>query len=289
MRRPPFVSPYPDIHIPAVSLGEIVLAAGKERSDAVALVDAATGRTLTYGELLEGVRRAAAGLAELAIGKGDVVALVLPNSPDYAIAFHAVLRLGGIVTPANPASTAHELSFQLQDAGARLLITTAALADKARAAIESTQRHIPLLTIDEVAGLTSLESICRDADPPSVDIDPADIAVLPYSSGTTGLPKGVMLTHRNLLANLLQTRRHGASGPARARRRPAVLPHLRHGGDPQLRAHARADHRHDAAIRAGTVPQGAAGMAHRNWRTSCRRWPSRWQSILRSTTTGSRI
>ena len=204
VRRTPFVSPYPDIHIPAVSLGEFVLAAGKERRDAVALVDDATGRTLTYGGLLDGVRRVAAGLAELGIGKGDVVALALPNSPDYAIAFHAVLRLGAIVTPANPANTPHELSFQLQDAGARLLITTSALADKAHAAIESAGRPIALLTIDEAAGLTSLESICRDVDPPPVHIDPADIAVLPYSSGTTGLPKGVMLTHRNLLANLLQ-------------------------------------------------------------------------------------
>lgn len=200
----PFVSPYPDIHVPDVALGDFVLAAALQRSDAPALVDAITGRTLTYAEVLDGVRRTAAGLAERGLRKGDVVALWLPNSPEFAIAFHAVLRLGAIVTPANPAYTSNELAFQLKDAGARLLITAAAFAATSRAAIETSGLPIQLITIDETEGLPSLRSISRDADPPTVSIDPADVAVLPYSSGTTGLPKGVMLTHRNLVANLLQ-------------------------------------------------------------------------------------
>ena len=94
----PFVSPHPAIHIPELALGDFVLANALQRPDALALMDAVTGRALTYGELVAGVRRAAARLAELGIRKGDVVALWLPNSPDFAIAFHAILKLGAVVT-----------------------------------------------------------------------------------------------------------------------------------------------------------------------------------------------
>lgn len=132
------------------------------------------------------------------------MALWLPNSPDFAIAFHAILKLGAVVTPANPAYTVSELAFQLKDAGATLLITTAASATAARAAIAAAERPLQLLTIDPSADAPSLDSISGDAEVSAVKIDPTDVAVLPYSSGTTGLPKGVMLTHRNLVANLLQ-------------------------------------------------------------------------------------
>ena len=86
-----------------------------------------------------------------------------------------------------------------------MLVTVSALADKAKAAIAESKRSIELFTIDETPGIPSLASIAIDAEPPAVSIDPAnDIAVLPYSSGTTGLPKGVMLTHRNIVAQLKQ-------------------------------------------------------------------------------------
>jgi acyl-CoA synthetase (AMP-forming)/AMP-acid ligase II len=198
-------SPLADVTIPEQSLTEVVFSKAGERPDAVALVDAATGRALTFAQLLNEVRRLAAGLAALGIRKGDVVALWSPNSPEFAIAFYAIVRLGAIVMPANPANTSHELAFQLADAGATLLITTAALTDKARAAIEASGRTIDLVTIDEAEGLQSISAIARDAEPPAVTIDAAtDVVVLPYSSGTTGLPKGVMLTHRNLITNLVQ-------------------------------------------------------------------------------------
>jgi acyl-CoA synthetase (AMP-forming)/AMP-acid ligase II len=198
-------SPYPDLEIPNATLGSVVLAAASTRLEHVAVVDAITRHSLTYRELLDGVRRTAAGFAGLGIGKGDVVALWAPNSPQFAVVFHAAMRLGAIVTPANPSNTIRELEFQLRDAGAKLLVTTAALATQARAAIDATGSSIRLLTIDEAPGEQCVEAISRDAHPPAVDIDPAvDVAVLPYSSGTTGLPKGVMLTHRNLVANLCQ-------------------------------------------------------------------------------------
>lgn len=198
-------SPHPEINVPRQTLSDFVLAPHRGRAQDAALVDGSTGRIVTYGALREQVRRVAAGLAALGIRKNDVVALYSPNSPEFAIVFHAVARLGATLTTANPANTAHELAQQLVDAGPKILITTAALADKARAAISDAGRAIELITTDDAPGVRSLASIARDADPSPISIDPdTDVVVLPYSSGTTGLPKGVMLTHRNLIANLLQ-------------------------------------------------------------------------------------
>ena len=182
-----------------------MLGAGRGLSKNIALVDGVTGRAVTYEELREQVRRVASGLARRGIRKGDVVALCSPNCPEFAIAFHAVARLGAILTPANPANTPRELAHQIADAGARMLITASSLLDKARAAINEVGTEIELITTDDTAGFPSLASIAHHSDPPTVSIDPAaDVVVLPYSSGTTGLPKGVMLTHRNLVANLAQ-------------------------------------------------------------------------------------
>ena len=122
-----FRSPHSDISIPRQALFDFVLGERGGRAQDVALAEAATGRVVTYGELRERVRRVAAGLAALGVGKGDVVALWSPNSPEFAVVFHAVARLGAIVTTANPVATPHEMARQLTDAGARLLVTTAAL------------------------------------------------------------------------------------------------------------------------------------------------------------------
>ena len=200
----PFRSPHPDLSIPNVSLTELVLGGADAHRDRPALVDGLSGRVLTFGALCEQVRRVAAGLARR-VGKGDVVAIWAPNLPEYAVVFHAVARLGAILTTVNPAYTVEEVAFQLRDADARLLVTTTALVDRARAAAAMATRSVEIITIDQAPGLPSLDSIAIDADPPPVAIDPAtDVVALPYSSGTTGLPKGVMLTHRNLVANLLQ-------------------------------------------------------------------------------------
>jgi acyl-CoA synthetase (AMP-forming)/AMP-acid ligase II len=200
-----FRSRFPDVPVPNVTLHEFVLGEAVRYPDAPALVDAVTGRTITYGQLVEQVRRLAAGLAARGIRQGDVVAIWSPNVPEYAVVFHAVSRLGAVISTANPSYTPEELSFQLNDANARMVITVAALAEKAQAAIAAVKRPIELVTIDAAPGLPSLASIMVDADPPPVAIEPVnDVVVLPYSSGTTGLPKGVMLTHRNLVAQLAQ-------------------------------------------------------------------------------------
>src|SRR5690606_14499769 len=105
-------------------------------SSDLALIDGVSGRTMTYAELAEQVRRAAAGLAAHGFGPGDVLALVCPNIPEYAVMFLAALRLGGIVTPVNPLFKRGELRFQLRDSRASLLVTTPTALDTALAAAE---------------------------------------------------------------------------------------------------------------------------------------------------------
>ena len=198
-------SPYPDIEVPDTPLTPFVLRHAERLTDTPALVDGPTGRTLTYGELAAGVRSAAAGLAELGFGKGDVFAVYSPNLPEYAVAFHAVARLGGIVTTLNPLNTVEEAAHQVEDAGARYLLTVPPMAEKAREAARRAGLE-ELFVFGQADGATPFGELTQDGGtPPDVAVDPAeDLVALPYSSGTTGLSKGVMLTHRNLVANLLQ-------------------------------------------------------------------------------------
>src|SRR4051812_33774403 len=115
-----FRSPFPEVEVPDVTLPAFVLEHAEARGDRPALIDGATGETLTYAGLLAQVRSLAAGLAERGIGRGDVVALCAPNAPVYAVVFHAVAALGAIVTTGNPADTAEGRGFQPRKAGARL-------------------------------------------------------------------------------------------------------------------------------------------------------------------------
>ncbi|HEY6118663.1 MAG TPA: AMP-binding protein, partial [Pyrinomonadaceae bacterium] len=200
-----FSSPYPDVEIPEIPLVTFVLQRAAELGDKPALIEAPTGRTITYAQLDQSIRRVASSLARKGFGKGDVLGILSPNVPEYAIAFFAVAALGGIVTPINPLYTAHEIGLQLNDAGARLLIAGPAFVDKAQqAAVDSKVEELFVFGNSERA--TPFASLLEGSgELPKVEIDPRnDLVVLPYSSGTTGLPKGVMLTHYNLVANLCQ-------------------------------------------------------------------------------------
>ena len=198
-------SPHPDVDIPDEPLTRFVLGRARELGDKPALIDAPSGRTLTYGQLVDAVERVAAGLAERGFGRGDVFAHYAPNLPEYAVAFHAVASLGGVNTTANPLLTTDELAAQLVDCSASLLVTVPAMLDKAMAAAERAGVE-EVFVYGEADGATPFARLLEARAPvPQVRIDPAsDLAALPYSSGTTGLPKGVMLTHRNLVANILQ-------------------------------------------------------------------------------------
>ncbi len=200
-----FKSPYPDVDIPDISLTEFVLSRTRQFGDKPALIDGPSGRTITYAQLGGAVRLVASSLAKRGFGKGDVLAIYSPNIPEYAVAFHAVSLLGATVTTVNPLYTAQELAHQLKDAGARYLLTISLFLENAKTA--AAQSNIEeIFTFDPVDGATPFATLLQsDGALPEISINPAeDIVVMPYSSGTTGYPKGVMLTHRNLVANLVQ-------------------------------------------------------------------------------------
>jgi acyl-CoA synthetase (AMP-forming)/AMP-acid ligase II len=196
--------PYPDVSIPKTALTPFVLHRAKELANKPALIDGPSGRAITYAQLADSISIAAHNLSARGFKKGDVLGILSPNCPEYAIAFHAVATLGGIVTPINPLYTKQEIAHQLKDSGARFLVTVPACAEKA------TEAH--KIGIEEVfvfgsaEGATSFDSLLVDnGRAEQVEIDPLeDLVTLPYSSGTTGLPKGVMLTHHNLVANIRQ-------------------------------------------------------------------------------------
>ena len=204
---------HPPLDIPATPLAEFVLAGAAARGERPALVCAVTGRSVSYAALPELVDRTAVGLAALGIAKGDVCAIFAANSPEYVIAVLAIARLGAVVTTASPAYTKDDLAKQLRDSGARVLLTSQLLAPIWTQSIAGTAVEHVVMFDDPgaVAAQVDAEVLRFDAlaaipgAPPRVTIDPDDLVALPYSSGTTGLPKGVMLTHRNLVANILQT------------------------------------------------------------------------------------
>ncbi|WP_214405955.1 AMP-binding protein [Pseudonocardia lacus] len=199
-------SPYPDVEIPEVSLYDFLFSGFGDRGGATAFVDGVSGASLTFDQLKGMVDKIAAALAERGVGAGDVVGLFAPNTPYYAAVFHGVLRANAIVTSANSLYTPGELAHQLADSGAKLLVTVSAFLDRATAA--AAEAGLPpesVITLDPVEGFTSLvDLVTTSAEPPAQTVGPTDVAVLPYSSGTTGRAKGVILTHRNLVANLVQ-------------------------------------------------------------------------------------
>jgi acyl-CoA synthetase (AMP-forming)/AMP-acid ligase II len=198
-----FKSLYPDVPIPEVSLTEFVMQRAGEMGDKPALIDGPTGRTITYAQLPALISRVAGALAARGFKKGDVFAIYSPNIPEYPVAFHAVASLGGVCTTANPLYTAGELANQLNDAGARFLLTIPQFLPAAREAAGQSKVE-EIFVFGEAEGATPFAALLAgDAQPPRVAIDPReDLVVLPYSSGTTGLPKGVMLTHHNLVAQI---------------------------------------------------------------------------------------
>ncbi len=206
-----FRSDYPDIEPLDLPIHEAVLGTVSRHPDTPALIDGVTGRSVSYAELDAGSRRIAAGLAEAGVRKGDVVALHSPNTIAYPLAFYGATRAGATVTTVSSLATAGELTGQLRDSRARWIITVspflpvAAEAAKTLAAEGSPIQEIFVCdSSDQHRSLTDLAA--STAPEPTPEFDPAnDIAVLPYSSGTTGLPKGVMLSHRNMASNLLQT------------------------------------------------------------------------------------
>ncbi len=202
-------SPLPDVEIPAVPLTGYVLHRAAELADKPALVDGPTGRALTYGQLDQGVRALAGGLVARGFAPGDVLALMAPNLPEYAVVFHGVAFAGGVITTINPTYTEREVHHQLLDAGARLLVTVPLFLETALQAAEGTSiEAVHVLGADAATplpdGVRPFAELLGAPLAEQVPVDADDVVALPYSSGTTGTSKGVMLTHRNLVANVAQ-------------------------------------------------------------------------------------
>jgi long-chain acyl-CoA synthetase len=193
------------------------------------------GKTISYGEMGELVKKAAAGLQKLGVGKGTKVGLLLPNSPTYLIYFFGILKAGGTVVNYNPLYTLEELTFQLEDSETELMVTLdlKLLFDKVEALLQagSLKRavvaHFPALLPATKSVLFKLfkaremarpdrspmagrivhdaDVLANDGECRPVPIDPLnDVAVLQYTGGTTGTPKGAMLTHANISINCRQ-------------------------------------------------------------------------------------
>lgn len=201
-----FHSPYPDVEIPDIPLATFILRHGTRLATKPALIDGSSGRVLTYGQLADGVHRVASGLARRGFRRGDIFATVCPNIPEFALAYYAAATLGGATTMLNPLSTAAEMTGQLADASARFVLTVPERLDTVRNAAAGT-RVEEIFVLGEAAGATPFHNLVQhDHALPPVITDPDDVVTLPYSSGTTGCPKGVMLTHRNHVASVLARR-----------------------------------------------------------------------------------
>ena len=192
--------------IPDLSLPQFVLSSANRRGSKRALVDVATGQEISYAGLADAVREIGAGLSARGLRPGDVLALCAPNSIEFAVAWFAAASIGAIVTTVNPQCTRDEIVRQLRQTGARWLVTTSGpTGQKLRGVTAETAITETIMIGDHAAGTIPFWSLRATVHAPTGPVSASDLALLPTSSGTTGLPKSVELTHRNLVASLCQT------------------------------------------------------------------------------------
>ena len=209
-----FASPFPEVEIPSTSVYDFLFGRIDDGDlDRIALVDTKSGREHTYREMIGRIDTFAGAMAGSGVGVGDVVGLLLPNSSAFAVAFHGILRAGATATTINVLFTAKDIAKQLTDAKAKMLVTITALLTQAEEAAAAAGLPAEALVVLDGEGQAATghpsaqDLLAQGAPAPQVSFAPsAHLAALPYSSGTTGNPKGVMLTHRNLVANVAQIR-----------------------------------------------------------------------------------
>ncbi len=196
------IKPYPE-----VSLQDLLAPSAEMYRDRPALITH-EGTEYTFGHTWKACRKLGRFLQDNGIKKGDRIAIFSANSAEYFIAFHATLYAGGTVTTLNPLYKEREVLHQLEDAGAAAVFAMGPLLPL----VQQVREHLPNLKhVFPIEDVWTLAGEAED-DPNPITIDPLeDLAALPYSSGTTGLPKGVMLTHYNLTSNVRQTLTTGIS------------------------------------------------------------------------------
>ena len=196
----------PGVAVPKKDLTSVVLQRVDELGDKSALIDGTSGRALSYNELSSQIKHLAAGLNQRGFKKGDVCAVFCPNLPEYATIFLGVAAVGGINTTVNSLYSTNDLIHQFTDSKAKFLITIPAFMDRALPAADKCGIE-EIFVLGEAEGATPFSELLKnDGIAPEVTIDPKnDLVALPYSSGTTGLSKGVMLTHENLVSDMVLT------------------------------------------------------------------------------------
>ncbi|KAM7269038.1 hypothetical protein ACFE04_024535 [Oxalis oulophora] len=202
-----FRSKYPSVDVPDnVTLPEFVLSGAELYSDKVAFVEVLTGKSYTYAQVVRDTRRFTKALRSLGMRKGGVVIVLLPNVAEYGIIALGIMAAGGIFSGANPAAHPSEIKKQAEVADAKLIVTDGATYEK----VKGLQLPVIVLGEERIGGAINwndlLEAGERAGDKSNnEEILQTDLCALPFSSGTTGVSKGVMLTHRNLVANLCST------------------------------------------------------------------------------------
>ena len=197
-------SPYSDVPLREISITNRVFEGLGDDPDRVVLTDGPTGREVTVSAFMAAIKSLAGGLNARGTGKGTIIALMAPNSPEYCVVFHGAAWAGATVTLINPTYTAQEVSHQLRDSGATLLVTIPDFLETARDAADGSDVQ-EIAVIGEAEGAIPLADLMGPLQDEQTPVDVRDhVVALPYSSGTTGLPKGVMLTHWNLSSNVEQ-------------------------------------------------------------------------------------
>ncbi|KAJ9189818.1 hypothetical protein P3X46_001070 [Hevea brasiliensis] len=201
-----FRSKLPDIYIPKhLPLHSYVFENISSHSSRSCLINGVTGDVYTYAEVELTARRVASGLNKLGVKQGEVIMLLLHNSPQFVLSFIGASYRGAIATAANPFFTPAEIAKQAKASNSKLIITQAAYAEKVKDL--ASDHGIKVLCIDSAPdGCLHFSELSEadERDMPDVDISPEDVVALPYSSGTTGLPKGVMLTHKGQVTSVAQ-------------------------------------------------------------------------------------
>ncbi len=199
-----FESRYDPVPLRNITITERVFEGLALHPDETVIVDGPSGRSLTAAALMDRIKRFAGGLIARGYG-GKTIAIMSTNHLDYPVVFHGTAWSGGTISTANPTYTASELNFQLNDSQAELLVAHPDFLGTARAAIVGTCVR-EIVTLGSAEGTTDIDDFLSAPLAEQVPVDLDDhVVVLPYSSGTTGLPKGVMLTHRNLSVNVDQS------------------------------------------------------------------------------------
>lgn len=207
-------SPLPDIKLPTQDIYTMITENFPKHGTKIALIDGTSGREYSYNELNESICKFSSGLRRLGFARGNVLGIVAPNCPEYAVVYLGTLATGGVVTTCNPTYTADELAYQFRNSNTKIVATVSAILPTIQEAASKVGID-KIIVLDAPASsirgdgsgqLVSYGALVADSgslfDP--VRTDPDDVMVLPYSSGTTGFPKGVMLTNSSVAANILQ-------------------------------------------------------------------------------------